>query len=223
MKRTIGDCVSGKLGNVVFVQSKGNSYVRTAPLRKANNWSTSQVLYRKRLSNISALWRSISSPEIKNIWNLASSEMNGYAYFIKKNIPALTIAGDLIDPLLISATDGKLTFPPFTLEREVNPSNTVHISWVNDPNLKPVRLTDHLMVMSYGPDPDSYRDYQDVFSPVCDTHFKRNDTTGVVIKPPLHGSTFISHLFFFFASADQLLYSPSRGFRVTPNIMDFLN
>ena len=210
MKRNIGDYVSGKLGNVVFVQSQGKGYVRAAPQRKVNNWSTSQILYRNRLSKISALWRSINSATIKNIWNLASTEMNGYAYFIKKNIPALTIAGDLIDPLLISATEGKLPFPQLKLEDEVSPSNTVHVSWVNDPNLKKERLTDNLMVMSYG---------NEAFTPVCDTYFKRKDSNCVVIKPPLHGSTLISHLFFFFASADQLLYSPSISFNVSPEII----
>jgi len=214
MKRNIGDCVSGKLGNVVFIQSKGNSYVRTAPLRKVNNWSTSQILYRERLSKVSALWRSISSPEMKNIWNLATTEMNGYAYFIKKNIPALTIAGDLIDPFLIHATEGKLPFPQFKLEGEVLPSNTVHVSWVNDPNLKPERLTDNLMVMSYG---------DQTFSTIQPTYLQRKECAGLVIKPPLNRRIFVSHLFFFFASADHLLYSPSNCFNVTPNIMNFLN
>ena len=31
MKRNIGDSVSGKIGNVVFVQMGGNSYVISAP------------------------------------------------------------------------------------------------------------------------------------------------------------------------------------------------
>ena len=34
MKRPIGDLVSGKIGNVVFVNMNGKSYVRAAPQRK---------------------------------------------------------------------------------------------------------------------------------------------------------------------------------------------
>jgi len=65
MKHTVGDYVSDKLGNAVFVQSQVNSYVISSLLRNVNYLSTSQIRYRKRLSNISALWQSISSAHIK--------------------------------------------------------------------------------------------------------------------------------------------------------------
>jgi len=107
MKRNIGDMVSGKIGNVVFVQMKNKSYVRAAPVRKKNNWSDLQTLYRKRLQTISALWRSIQSDLMKQIWNHASNEMNGYAWFVKRNMGALSIDGEITKPLLLTAPDGK--------------------------------------------------------------------------------------------------------------------
>ena len=84
MKRNIGDSVSGKLGNVVFVQMGGNSYVRSAAFRTKNSWSEQQIVYRQRLSKISQLWNSFKSEQTKKIWSLAVESMNGYAWFIKK-------------------------------------------------------------------------------------------------------------------------------------------
>ena len=76
MKRPVGDLMSGKLGNVVFVQTKNKSYVRLAPVRKLNNWSEQQLMYRKRMSKVSGLWRSLKSNLTPHIWNNVDENMN---------------------------------------------------------------------------------------------------------------------------------------------------
>jgi hypothetical protein len=84
IRRNICELVSGKIGKVVFVQMRGKSYVRAAPVRSKNNWSEAQILYRKRLSSIAALWRTLNCQNMNQIWNLAAEDMNRYAWFIKK-------------------------------------------------------------------------------------------------------------------------------------------
>ena len=111
MKRNIGDVVSGKIGNVVFVNLNGKSYVRAAPQRKKDSWSTDQLLYRQRISRVSALWRALKSEQLSKVWNLAAQEMNGYAWFLKLNMPALEMDGTLIDAKLLKVSDGKLAVP----------------------------------------------------------------------------------------------------------------
>ena len=111
MKRPIGDVVSGKIGNVVFVNMNGKSYVRAAPQRKKDSWSADQLLYRQRISRVSALWRALKSEQLSQIWNRAAEQMNGYAWFLKLNMPALEMDGTLIDAKRMKVADGKLAIP----------------------------------------------------------------------------------------------------------------
>lgn len=120
MKRNIGDVVSGKIGNVVFVNMRGKSYVRAAPQRKKDSWSENQLLYRQRISRVSTLWRALKSEEMSRIWNSAAEQMNGYAWFLKLNLPALEMDGTLIDPKLLKVSDGKLPVPQ-NLQAQGNP------------------------------------------------------------------------------------------------------
>ena len=79
MKQNIGDLVSGKIGNLVFFQLNGKSYVRAAPVRKRESWTQEQLLYRQRISQASGLWRALRSEQMSKIWNGAAEQMNGYA------------------------------------------------------------------------------------------------------------------------------------------------
>ena len=88
MKQNVGEQVSGKLGNVVFYQRYGKSYVMAAPTKKKESRSEEQMLYSQRLKKASALWRSLKSEETSKIWNSAAEMMNGYAWFLKANMPA---------------------------------------------------------------------------------------------------------------------------------------
>ena len=111
MKRPIGDMVSGKIGNVVFFRHNGESFVRNAPERKKNTWTPEQLLHRQRFSQASKLWRDVKSTQVQQIWNLGSQKMNGYALFMKANMPAFSLDGSLMDPQLIQLSTGKLHLP----------------------------------------------------------------------------------------------------------------
>ncbi len=140
IRRNICELVSGKIGKVVFIQMRRKSYVRAAPDRTKNNWSEAQVLFRARMSAIAALWRSVNCDGLNAAWNLAAKEMNGYAWFIKKNMNTLHIDGTLISPSLIRVMDGSLPEPLIRLNQTHPNPNEVKIEWANDPHLKKQRL-----------------------------------------------------------------------------------
>lgn len=201
MKQVIGEHPSGKLMNVVFYQRYGKSYVRAAP-KKRESYTEEQLLYRQRLSKASALWRSLKSEETSKIWNTAAQLMNGYAWFLKANMPALAMDGTLIDPKLIRVSDGKLPLPQqLKAEKMAEDSSTVVVSWQNDAHTNAERLKDELMAMSYG---------EGKFSGIISTGLKRGDRQGTftLSAKPVNAS----HLFLFMVSANGEGYSESIAF-----------
>lgn len=199
MKRNIGDMVSGKIGNVVFFQLYGKSYVRAAPKRKKNSWTEDQQLYRQRISKASKLWRALRSEQVSKIWNDAAQQMNGYAWFMKATLPALEMDGTLIDPKLLKVSDGKLPMPQqLRAERLSDRPNTIALSWQNDPHARGERLNDEVMVVSY-------KDGN--FSRVTATDLARGAKEGSFELPvkPLNAT----HLYLFMASRDGEDYSGS--------------
>jgi len=210
MKRNIGDSVSGKIGNVVFVQMGGNSYVRSAPFRAKNNWSEQQILYRQRLSKISKLWNSFKSDQTKKIWKLAAESMNGYAWFIKKNSPALAIDGTLFDPTMLSVSDGHLIpLQKVTVEPEIFNDPVVNVHWQNDEHLKSDRLKDTIWAMTLT---------DGVFSPPVNTGFHREDLHATIMLPrpyaPNPSVSGMVNLYLFVSSSDELQYTQSVSFQL---------
>lgn len=204
MKRNVGEQVSGKIGNVVFYQRYGKSYVRAAPTKKRESYTEEQLLYRQRMSKASALWRSLKSEETSRIWNTAAEMMNGYAWFLKANMPALEMDGTLIDPKLIRVADGKLPLPQdLKAERMPADPTAITISWQNDPHTNAERLRDELMAMSYA---------DGKFSRFIATGLKRSDQQGsfTLAAKPANAS----HVFLFMASANGEYYSESVGVEV---------
>jgi hypothetical protein len=199
MKRNIGDLVSGKIGNVVFFQLRGKSYVRAAPVRKRDSWTQEQQLYRQRISKASGLWRALRSEQVSNIWNGATDQMNGYAWFLKQNMPALEMDGTLIDAKLLKVSDGKLPLPQdLKAERLPEDATTIEVSWQNDPHTRGKRLQDELMAVSFA---------DGKFSKVTPTGLLRSALNGTFTLPQKPANA--SHLYLFMASADREEYSES--------------
>lgn len=208
MKRPVGDHVSGKLGNVVFYQLRGKSYVRMAPDRKDAVWNAEQVLHRQRISLASRFWKQAREANISAIWNRGSELMNGYALFMKINMPAFALDGSVIDVHLLQLSTGKLTLPrqlkAVTLEG--HPS-LMKVSWENDHLLTGERLKDQLMAIT-----TNGNKYMEMKA----TGLKRADTGGTFElpeKPSVHMGDF-THVYLFFASRDEKNYSPSSCFEI---------
>lgn len=157
-----------------------------------------------RSSKASDLWRSLKSEETSRIWNLACDLMNGYAWFLKANMPTLALDGTLIDPKLIKVSDGKLPLlQTLKVKRMPGDDIVVEVSWQNDANSNSERQKDQLWAISYA---------DGKFSRIIPTGLKRGDQNGSFTLPskPLDAS----HVFLFMASENGEGYSESVGIDV---------
>jgi len=204
MKRNIGDLVSGRIGNVVFYTRNGVNYVRAAPDRKKDSWSPQQLLHRQRFSKASYLWSQLKKTKVAPIWNLAAERMNGYACFIKANMPAYALDGSIIDPKMLKISTGKLHLPmDLEATRETAGSTVIAVSWKNDPNLKGKRLDDELMAVSVN---DGH------YSALTSTNLLRSAQNGLFTLPAWPADA--THVYLFFASQDKLDYTESVCFEI---------
>ena len=175
IKKNIGDFVSGKIGNVVFVTNGKSSYVRSAPNRKDNNWTDLQKYYRLRIGKIAALWRELKSLEFNVIWNASNPGTNSYASFVKKNIPSFSIDGSVFFPQLLFVSAGSLV-PLQNLKISIasNTDKIISAEWENDEHTTAKRLNDKIYAMAY---------YNGIFSPITFTGLHRSDLNGQFSLP----------------------------------------
>jgi hypothetical protein len=111
--------VNGKVGNVVFFQLSGETFVKAVQNRQYDSWTPAQQAHHKRFSQASCLWRKIKYSQIPEIWNMANKKMNGYALFIKTNLPAFAIDGSIIDVRMLLFSTGSLLLPQeFSAQRK---------------------------------------------------------------------------------------------------------
>ena len=207
IKSSIEAMVSGKIGPVVYYQLRGKQYVRTVPDRKKDSWSPQQKLHRQRFRKVIQLWRQLKSTHIAPIWKLATQEMNGYIYFMKINMPAFGPDGTLTNPRELQLSTGKLRLPLDLLaSRQIEGSSTVEVSWVNDPNLKEVRLQDKLMFISYA---------DGEYSVLSPAGLLRSAQSGSFTLPAKPADA--THVYLFFASQDKLEYTESVCFELSTN------
>ena len=199
MKRNIGDLVSGRIANVVFYTRNGVNYVRAAPDRKKGSWSPQQMLHRQRFSKASYLWQQLKKSSVGPIWNLATEHANGYAWFMKANMPAYALDGSIIDPKMLKIATGKLHLPmELEASRETAGSAVITVNWVNDPNLRGKRLNDELKAVSAN---DGH------YSELIATGLLRSSLGGSFTQPakPVDAT----HVYLFFGSQDELDYTES--------------
>lgn len=204
VKKHLGDNVSGKVGNVVFFQLNGESYVRAVQKRNNESWTPAQQQHRQRFSQASHLWRQIKYSQIPEIWNRGSQKMNGYALFIKANLPAFATDGSLVDARELKFSTGNLALPQeFKAERQNSTEPLIRVTWENKAQPMGERLEDELMVVS-----STDGAYTDVLA----TKISRKTQGGVFELPKLNVA--ITHVYLFFASRDRRDYSESVCFEI---------
>jgi hypothetical protein len=204
----IGSQLSGKAGEMVFVQWEGDTYMRTAPDRSKGSWTPKQTLNRKRFREANNFCSQFSTSLIPMIWKPAARKMPGHSFFLKANLPAFGLDGTLADPQRLQLSVGKLPLPrQFMAERVAAGSSTISVSWNNDPYMDSQRLTDELKAISASNGVFSY------FSP---TGLVRGTMNGSFELPsyPRPQEPDPMYLYLFFASADKKDYSNSVCFEV---------
>ncbi|HET6558422.1 MAG TPA: hypothetical protein VFG54_13980 [Prolixibacteraceae bacterium] len=204
VKKYLGDMVSGKAGNLVFFRLNGETYVRGIQKRQSDSWTPAQQLHRKRMGQVSGLWRKIRYSQIPGIWNHGDQKMNGYALFVKANMPAFATDGSLVDARELKLSIGHLALPQeFRAERQEPTQPLIRVTWENKSQPKGERLEDELMVISA-----TGEAYTDVMA----TGIRRKDREGVFELPGINVP--ITHVYLFFASRDRNEYTESVCFEV---------
>lgn len=196
--------VNGKVGNVVFFQLNGETFVKTVQKRERDSWTPAQQLHRERFAQACQLWRQIKYSQIPEIWNCGAQKMNGYALFIKTNMPAFAGDGSLIDVRMLMLSTGKLPSPQeFTAQRKEPNQPWITVAWQNKAQPKGERLEDELMAICYT---------GDAFTDMMATNIRRKEIGGVFELPKINAP--VTHVYLFFASRDRKEYSESECFEV---------
>lgn len=200
----IESSLSGKFGDMVFVQLHGKTYMRRAPRRKKDSITPAMLLNQKRFTGIMKFCGQFKDTLIPQIWNSAAIRTSGFRLFQKSNSPAFGKDGSLLDPKQIRLSIGKLPFPQgLTAGRPEVEGSVIEVSWLEDQHMGGIHLQDELMVISAG-------DGQ--FSEIMATGILRNDLNGSFELPEL--PTAATHIYLFFESKDRRDHTESVCFEV---------
>ncbi len=103
---------SGRLGNIVVYEVKGQVRMRLLPADYKDPKSPAQVAQRGRVKGVAALYRSLQFP-LRDFWKkLAEGTMlNGYNLFLKANIANVAGDGNVADWKKVVLCDGTLRLP----------------------------------------------------------------------------------------------------------------
>ncbi len=126
------DGVSGKVGNVVGSSWKGIDYIRAKADHIADPKTEKQLNQRAKFKAVMAFAVSLLSVIIRPIWNPKAGKMTGTNLFVRKNIGAFGIDGDIQDFSALQFSVGDLSLPEgITVTPDVEVESGVKISWGN--------------------------------------------------------------------------------------------
>lgn len=196
--------LSGKFGNLVFVQRQGKTYVRRAPLRKKDSSTPAMLLNQQRFAQIMSFCALFKHSVIPKVWKQAAEGSSGFRLFQKVNSPAFAPDGTIPDVTKIQLSTGKLTLPGgLKVNRKLAGSQTIDVSWSKDPDLGGLHLKDELMAIVSG---------EGKYSDILETGITRGSLGGTIELPDEPSP--VSHIYLFFGSKDGNNYSPSICFNI---------
>jgi hypothetical protein len=203
MGKMKGGNITGMVGNIVFTNYNGETYVRTAPKKRAKNgWSDRQVMNRNRFRTLSAFWMKFKNTPVGQIWRMAEEGKRGNILFIKANIQAFGTDGVLTDPERLHFSAGKLPLPQkFTAGKSGSTPGEILVNWQNDPGSGLASDGDQLMMM--------IADNGDFIGPIA-AGAARKQQSAVIALPADH--ELASAIYLFFGSDKRKLYSPDQYF-----------
>jgi hypothetical protein len=200
----IGKGFSGKVSGLVFSQRDDETYVRTAPQRKKNSWSPRQQMHRQRFKAVHEYCAKYRYTLIPEIWNHASENRHGFNLFLKANMPAFALDGELADQSKLHFSDGRLPLPlQFNAKRMTGDPSKVEVSWHNDENLSGIYSRNKLMMVA---------GYNVRFTTPSETQIQRKDGSGIINLPSDYEQ--VTGIWLYFALADKKEYSPDQYFGI---------
>lgn len=204
VKQGIESFLSGKFGNMVFVQRQGKTYVRRAPQRKKESSTPAMLLNQQRFAQIMSFCGQFKDSLIPKVWKPEAEGRSGFRLFQKVNSPAFAADGTLPDVTRIQLSTGKLTLPQgIKVTRKAAGSPAIEVSWSEDPDLGGIHLQDELMAIVAGEGK-----YSDIIEPGI-----TRGSLGGTIELPVEPAP-VSHIYLFFGSRDGNNHSPSICFKI---------
>jgi len=198
----IGKFASGKLGEVVFVQREGMTYIRKLPEYTKDSWTPRQKQHRERFRLVNAFCRNYRMQIIQPIWNLAPGKGSGYGRFLKANMPAFGLDGQLADRAMLHFSDGVLPLPfHFAIEMIAGENDKIRVHWENDSLKSSMYDRDELFLVPA---------LSDGFGEPYNTGIRRSASDATMVLPV--ETSKIEAVYLFFASADRKRYSPDKYF-----------
>jgi len=197
--------ITGLIGSLVFVNFNGKKYVRRAPrTRSKKSWSEGQAAYRKKFSEMCALWTGSIPGKTRQIWKFAAEGMNGFNLFVKTNMPAFGSDGKICDWERFHFSAGKLPLPhQLRANRAVGDPEKVEVSWQNDSDSGLSSTHDELMMVVV-------RDGK--FTTPIATGALRKQGNAVIQLPS--GTGALQGIYLFFGHKQEELYSVDQYFGI---------
>lgn len=143
-----GLILSGKIGNLVFVQHGDEVIVRTLPeRRKPDSWSEKQLQQRKRFQAARLFYNSVRENVVNPIWKLsATKKLTAYNLFLKANLGAFDKNGELADYSRLHFSTGPLPLPQqLTAARSTDNPGQVIVRWNPEAQSKAELANDELL------------------------------------------------------------------------------
>ena len=193
--------LQGRLGNLIFYQVKGVTWIRSVPLMVRNPETPAHQAVRKHLIVSVQFYRRLKDTPLKAVWQVAARDtlVNGYNLFLKRNIHAFNDR-TLSTPSALSMTCGNL--PRMNDLRMTGRSDrTVTLAWNNSLEADGRTAADRLQVVALFD--------QRMYSPVWlkGVQACRGDRKAVI---DLEQENFHqAHLYCFFRSPDGGAFSAS--------------
>jgi hypothetical protein len=204
VKGGLAQGLSGKVGSVVFVLRDGKTYIRSLPERAKNSWSPRQQMHRVRFKAVNDYCAKYKHSLIPQIWNLAGVPGRGYHEFLKANMPAFGLDGQLEEVGKLHFSDGKLPLPQnLEAKRSDETPSQVEVSWINESKLPKVNLQDELMMVAGYPDHRT--------APIA-TGVLRSKGNALIDLPDEYET--IGGIYLFFAAYKKDAYSPDQYFKL---------
>ena len=193
----------GRVGNVVFCERKGKSYVRAQPMVVHNPKTRKQQAVRSRFRTAVRFYQRIPEVAIRAVLNISAGGVttNGYALFMKLNLKVFKANGRVGDFSQMRFTVGSRQ-KAYDLAGRVDTSDGVELSWQNDENVGLEEMEDRLrVIVIYGDREFMPRCVADLVATRKEgrAEFRLDREKGV--KP---------HLYCFFASPDGATFSNSQ-------------
>lgn len=122
---------SGKVAGVVGSSWKGIAVIKSLPLSVANPRTAAQTAQRNKFAGVVAIASTMLATVVKPMWDRFAQGESGYNAFVKRNIGAFNLSGEL-DPTLLVISSGKMAATPIASVEAENGNQTLNIVWADD-------------------------------------------------------------------------------------------